>query len=92
MPGFPKKCQHNKVKYTCVECEGGGICEHKVNRAYCKVCRGSALCEHGNNKYNCKIAPCDYKPKKKYPITPLEEYEMALSLKQTKRKCLIAKL
>jgi len=90
MPGFPKKCQHNKVKYTCIECEGGGICDHKVNRAHCNQCEGSAIFHHGKDKYQCRA--CDYKPKKKYPITPLEEYEMALNLKQTKRKCFIAKL
>ena len=50
---FPKKCEHNKTKYTCIECGGKGICVHKKNKQYCKECKGSAICPHGKDKYGC---------------------------------------
>ena len=90
MSSFPKKCEHGKVKYTCVPCEGGGICGHKRNRAYCKECKGSAICPHGKDKYHC--VECDYKKKPPKLLTPLEKYEMSLNLEHTKRKCYLAKL
>jgi hypothetical protein len=89
MSSFPKKCVHNKVKYTCVECGGKGICLHKKNRAYCKECKGSSICEHGHSKYACRVEPCNYiKKKKKQPSAA----EMELLVAETKRKCFITKI
>ena len=54
MGGFPQKCKHGKIEYTCIECNGKGICIHKRNRAYCKECKGSQLCsEHLKDKRTC---------------------------------------
>lgn len=32
------KCQHNKRRHRCVECEGISICEHKKRKSRCITC------------------------------------------------------
>lgn len=32
------KCQHNRRKQFCIECEGASICHHQKRRNLCKVC------------------------------------------------------
>ena len=49
-----KKCQHNIIKFLCIDCKGNGICEHNRRKTYCKECGGGAICEHNRIKYQCK--------------------------------------
>ncbi len=49
-----KKCEHNRLEYTCKECCGNGICDHNRDKRLCKECRGSGICIHDKIKYNCK--------------------------------------
>ena len=48
------KCEHNRQKPTCKECNGSQICEHNRRKPQCKECKGSNICEHGKIKYQCK--------------------------------------
>lgn len=32
------KCEHNRQKNMCIECNGSGICIHKIQRNRCKEC------------------------------------------------------
>ena len=37
---MPKsKCPHNRQKYFCKECGGGGICPHNRLKSKCKICK-----------------------------------------------------
>jgi hypothetical protein len=49
-----KPCKHQKNKYNCKKCKGGGICKHNIHRAYCKDCHGSQVCKHKKFKGFCK--------------------------------------
>ena len=49
-------CIHNRRRFLCVECKGGGICEHLKRKTRCKECGGTDLCPHGGEKENC--VPC----------------------------------
>uniref|UniRef100_A0A0G4HAV1 Uncharacterized protein n=1 Tax=Chromera velia CCMP2878 TaxID=1169474 RepID=A0A0G4HAV1_9ALVE len=33
------RCEHNRQRYHCKECKGGGICLHGKDKRYCKECR-----------------------------------------------------
>ena len=48
------KCEHNRIKYTCKECDGVSICEHNRRKTQCKECGGSSICIHNREKYRCK--------------------------------------
>lgn len=50
-----KKCEHNKYKFQCKECDGSQICIHATRKVTCKLCMGSAICEHNCIKYTCTI-------------------------------------
>ena len=50
----PKKCPHDKLKYRCHECGGGGICMHNKVRYLCKICDGKGICVHRRQKFFCK--------------------------------------
>lgn len=52
-----RKCEHNKRKDICIECDGGSICEHKKRKVYCKECGGSGL---------CNTPLCEVRKNKKY--------------------------
>ena len=49
-----KQCPHNRRRYKCAECRGGGICEHNRCRSACKECGGSQICMHNRMKSQCK--------------------------------------
>jgi len=63
------RCQHNKLKSRCVECNGGSICQHLKVKIYCKLCGGKAICEHDRIKYSCKeckgSAICEHNKRKR---------------------------
>ncbi|KAI9342917.1 hypothetical protein BDR26DRAFT_262622 [Obelidium mucronatum] len=48
-----KFCEHNRQRYYCVDCKGGGICEHNKRRSKCVDCDGSGICEHKKERYYC---------------------------------------
>lgn len=48
-----RKCFHDKNKYWCKECGGGGICVHNKSKYWCKECGGSGICPHGKRKDCC---------------------------------------
>jgi len=48
------KCLHNKIKYGCRECKGGGICKHNIRKYRCKECKGGGVCEHNKVRSICK--------------------------------------
>jgi hypothetical protein len=47
------KCEHNRYKSQCIDCEGGSICVHKKRKSICKDCDGSSICEHKIQKFIC---------------------------------------
>ena len=51
-----RNCPHNRQRYLCKDCGGGGICKHKLQRYGCKECGGSSICVHKRVKSQCK--PC----------------------------------
>jgi len=48
------KCIHGRIKYSCIECGGGGICLHGRRKNRCKQCGGVGICLHGRRKNRCK--------------------------------------
>jgi hypothetical protein len=38
-----RRCEHNRERYVCKDCGGGGICEHGRHRRICK-CVGIKSC------------------------------------------------
>ena len=48
------KCEHNRRKSRCKECDGSEICEHNKRKSQCKKCGGSGICEHNKRKSQCK--------------------------------------
>jgi hypothetical protein len=46
-------CEHNIIKYNCVNCKGTGVCEHNKSKTFCKHCNGTSFCEHGKRKSRC---------------------------------------
>ena len=55
-PKTIKKCEHNKTKSRCVDCNKTGICEHNKRRDECVACGGNRICEHKRQKSTC--VPC----------------------------------
>jgi hypothetical protein len=51
-----RNCPHNRQKYLCKDCGGGGICVHNIQKYGCKRCKGSSICEHNRVKSQCR--PC----------------------------------
>jgi hypothetical protein len=49
-----KKCEHNKIKSTCRDCEGGSICKHNKIKSICRECGGRQICEHNKQRSQCK--------------------------------------
>ena len=55
-------CIHNRRRFLCVECKGGGICFDETHndtprrKDRCKMCNGNSICPHGSEKNNC--VPC----------------------------------
>lgn len=66
------KCEHNRIKYQCRDCNGSSICEHNCRKTRCKECKGNSICEHGKIKYQCKdcngSAFCEHGKIKSYCI------------------------
>lgn len=50
-----KKCEHNRYKFQCKDCEGSQICEHKKVKFTCKICSSKTYCQHNSIKYHCVI-------------------------------------
>ena len=48
------KCEHQRRKYQCKECNGSQICVHNKIKTRCKECGGNEFCEHGKRKTICK--------------------------------------
>ena len=48
------KCNHNKRKSRCIECNGSEICQHIKIKYRCIECNGSDICQHNKRKSNCK--------------------------------------
>lgn len=51
-----RNCPHNRQKYLCKDCGGGGICKHNIQKYGCKECGGSSICVHKRVKSQCR--PC----------------------------------
>ena len=47
------KCSHNKKKYYCKQCNGGGICDHGKRRTICYSCK-TGLVKEKYHIYECK--------------------------------------
>jgi hypothetical protein len=52
-----KRCEHNKIQYYCIECNGKGLCEHNKRKSRCIQCSGSEICIHDKIKSRC--CKCD---------------------------------
>ena len=53
-PAAPRRlCPHQRLKYNCRDCGGGGICEHKRVRSTCIDCGGGGICEHKRRRSRC---------------------------------------
>lgn len=50
------RCEHNKRKNYCKECNGASRCIHEKIKSRCKECNGSQICKHNIERYVCK--PC----------------------------------
>src|SRR6056300_1697178 len=37
-------CEHNKQRFTCIDCSGSQVCEHNRMRSQCKPCGGRQIC------------------------------------------------
>ena len=59
---------HDKLKYTCIECKGGGICMHEKQKLRCKIC-SPAVCENCNRTYAGKQSLKTHQIKCKSNIT-----------------------
>ena len=46
-------CIHNKEKYVCKDCGGGGICIHNRRNYECIDCNGGGVCIHNKLKSQC---------------------------------------
>ena len=47
-------CEHNNVRYRCIECKGIAICQHRRIKYQCTDCQGSAVCEHKIQRAQCR--------------------------------------
>ena len=52
-----RKCEHNRRKSLCIDCDGSEICEHNKRKSRCIECDGSEICEHGRYRTHCR--DCD---------------------------------
>ena len=57
---FPYFCNHDRLKYCCIECGGSRICSHGKYKQYCKECNGSGLCVHDKRIHMCKDCGGNY--------------------------------
>jgi hypothetical protein len=48
------KCEHNRQRSQCKDCNGVSICEHSRIRSSCKDCKGGCICEHNRDRSKCK--------------------------------------
>ena len=49
-----KKCEHNRQRNECKDCNGVSICEHNRRGSRCKECKGGSICEHDRRRSTCK--------------------------------------
>jgi hypothetical protein len=47
-------CEHNRLRYVCIQCDGNGLCKHNRPRSRCKPCKGGSICEHNKRRSTCK--------------------------------------
>jgi len=48
------KCEHNRQRTHCKECEGASICQHDRQKNQCRECDGSSFCQHDRRRNHCK--------------------------------------
>lgn len=48
------RCQHDKFKSVCRDCNGCAICVHGRRKTTCRECGGGSLCEHDRERTKCK--------------------------------------
>lgn len=49
------RCQHDRRRQACHECDGSYFCEHKKQKQHCKECNGSSICIHSKQIHHCRI-------------------------------------
>ena len=49
-----KRCEHNKLKHQCRQCDGSAFCIHDKIKTQCRACNGSAFCIHDKIKTQCR--------------------------------------
>lgn len=57
IPTRGTRCDHNRQRAHCRECDGSAFCEHDRRRYQCRECDGSSFCEHDRQRSKCK--DCD---------------------------------
>lgn len=51
---YLKRCTHNRLRWTCSQCNGASTCEHGRRRNLCVPCNGASICEHRRQRNVCK--------------------------------------
>ena len=54
------KCEHNRIKRQCRDCNGGAFCEHDIRRSRCRECKGVSFCEHDIIRNECRQCKGSY--------------------------------
>ena len=49
-----RKCQHNKRREQCRDCNGSSFCIHGKQKSRCRDCNGSSFCIHDKQKTSCR--------------------------------------
>jgi hypothetical protein len=61
-----EKCEHNKQKQYCKQCDGSAYCNHGKLKHNCEQC-GGCICNHGKRKQYCKKCNITQQPVKTFP-------------------------
>jgi len=48
------RCEHQRLHYQCVDCNGPSICQHARVRTQCRPCGGGAICPHNRCRSRCR--------------------------------------
>ena len=48
-----RRCEHNRERHQCVDCNGSSICIHKKQRHQCVDCNCSGICIHKKQRRQC---------------------------------------
>lgn len=49
------RCEHNRRRSACKECDGSAFCEHNKQKIQCRQCSAYTFCEHNIKKTHCRI-------------------------------------